>query len=493
MADAEKSALAIARAKELLQKAYDAQKLFADFDNERVNRICENMARVGYENAERLAKMAVEETGIGKATDKVIKNQFASKNMFEFIKDMKTVGVINDDPVRKVVEIAAPMGVVVAIIPTTNPTSTVIFKTMISLKARNSVVISPHPRAIKACCETARLMNEAAVAAGAPDGLIQCLDVANMDAASELMHNEKTSVILATGGPGLVKAAYSSGKPAFGVGPGNVPAFIERSADIDLAVDKILASKTFDYGTICASEQSIVTEKCIANQVKAALVRKGAYFVSGEEKDKLSKTVIKPQGGVNADVVGKDPRVIAKLAGFTVPDSTRVLIAELNSVGPQEPLSAEKLCPVLGYYEVNDWMQACELCFELLNFGGRGHSLSIHSNNKDVIMEFAMKKPVFRILCNTPSSQGGIGYTTGLSPSLTLRCGTFGNNITSDNVTPLHLINTKRLAYYNPPTGFVLPTANNAAPAAAAACSDCGYTHADIVAAVEKALREYKG
>ena len=491
MADAEKNALAVSRAKELVQKAYDAQKLFADFDQERVNRICEAIAKAGYENAVRLANMAVEETGIGRAEDKVIKNQFASKNMFEFIKDMKTVGVTKDDPVNKVVEIAAPMGVVVAIIPTTNPTSTVIFKIMISLKARNAVVISPHPRAIKACCETARLMNEAAVAAGAPNGLIQCLDIASMEAASELMHNDKTSVILATGGPGLVKAAYSSGKPAFGVGAGNVPAFIERSADIESAVDKILASKTFDNGTICASEQAIVAEKVISNQVKDALIRKGAYFVTGEDKDKLSKTVIKPTGGVNADVVGKAPQVIADLAGIKIPAGTRVIIAELNSVGPQEPLSAEKLCPVLGYYEVNDWMQGCEICYELLNFGGRGHSLSIHSNNKEVIMEFAMKKPVFRILCNTPSSQGGIGFTTGLSPSLTLGCGTFGNNITSDNVTPLHLINTKRLAYYNPPADYVLPTA--AAAPKSAACPTCGYTHEQIVAAVEKALREYKG
>lgn len=480
------AANAVERAKALIDKAYEAQQLYAEFDQDRVNRIVENMARVGFENAAKLAKLAVEETGIGREDDKIIKNQFASKNLYEFIKDMKTVGIIKNDTERKVVEIAAPMGVVVAIIPTTNPTSTVIFKTMISLKARNGVVISPHPRAMKACLETARLMEEAAVAAGAPKGLIQCLDVASMEAANELMQNDKTAVILATGGSGLVKAAYSSGKPAYGVGPGNVPAFIERSADVSEALDKILASKTFDNGTVCASEQSIIVEKVISSQAKTLLKQKGGYFVTGADKEKLEMTVIKPTGGVNADVVGKSPQAIAALAGINIPVGTRVLLAELNGVGKEIPLSAEKLCPVLGFYEVEDWKEACELCYKLLNFGGLGHSLAIHSQNEEVIMEFAMKKPVFRILCNTPTSQGGIGYTTGLSPSLTLGCGTYGGNITSDNVTPLHLINIKRLAYYNPPAGFVLESKN-------VGQSTYAYSHDEIVDAVDKALRYLRG
>ena len=266
---ADKNEQAVQRARELAQRAYEAQKLFANYSQDKVDRIVESMAKAGYEHAARLAKLAVEETGIGRESDKIIKNQFASKNLYESIKDTKTVGVLNRDEARKIVEIAAPAGVIVAIIPTTNPTSTVIFKSMISLKARNSVVISPHPRAIKACVETARIMEDAAVLAGAPKGLIQCLDVASMAAATELMTCEYTSVILATGGSALVKAAYSSGKPAYGVGPGNVPAFIERSADVSQALDRILMSKTFDYGTICASEQAIVTERVIANQVRA--------------------------------------------------------------------------------------------------------------------------------------------------------------------------------------------------------------------------------
>ena len=315
--------------------------------------------------------------------------------------------------------------------------------------------------------------------AGAPKGLIQCLDVASMAAATELMTCEYTSVILATGGSALVKAAYSSGKPAYGVGPGNVPAFIERSADVSQALDSILMSKTFDYGTICASEQAIVTERVIANQVRAQLQQKGGYFVTGADKEKLEKTVIKETGGVNPDVVGKSPQVIADLAGITIPAGTRVLVADLDGVGKEYPLSAEKLCPVLGFYEVDNWEAACDLCIRLLQFGGLGHSLVIHSNNEQVVMEFAMKKPVFRILCNTPSAQGAIGYTTGLAPSLTLGCGTFGGNITSDNVTARHLMNVKRLAYYNPPAEFA---------DGGAAKTGYRYTRAQILAAVERAL-----
>ena len=437
---ADKNEQAVQRARELAKQAFEAQKLFADYSQDKVDRIVESMAKAGYEHAARLAKLAVEETGIGRESDKIIKNQFASKNLYESIKDTKTVGVLNRDEARKIVEIAAPAGVIVAIIPTTNPTSTVIFKSMISLKARNSVVISPHPRAIKACVETARIMEEAAVLAGAPKGLIQCLDVASMAAATELMTCEYTSVILATGGSALVKAAYSSGKPAYGVGPGNVPAFIERSADVSTALDRILMSKTFDYGTICASEQA---------------------------------------GGVNPDVVGKSPQAIADLAGISIPEGTRVLVADLEGVGKEYPLSAEKLCPVLGFYEVDSWQEACDLCIRLLQFGGLGHSMVIHSNNEQVIMEFAMKKPVFRILCNTPSAQGAIGYTTGLAPSLTLGCGTFGGNITSDNVTARHLMNIKRLAYYNPPAEF---------SDGGAAKTGYRYTRAQVLAAVERAL-----
>ena len=345
---ADKNEQAVQRARELAQRAYEAQKLFANYSQDKVDRIVESMAKAGYEHAARLAKLAVEETGIGRESDKIIKNQFASKNLYESIKDTKTVGVLNRDEARKIVEIAAPAGVIVAIIPTTNPTSTVIFKSMISLKARNSVVIS-RIRALSRHAWRRPASWRTRRCSPARPGLIQCLDVASMAAATELMTCEYTSVILATGGSALVKAAYSSGKPAYGVGPGNVPAFIERSADVSQALDRILMSKTFDYGTICASEQAIVTERVIANQVRAQLQQKGGYFVTGTDKEKLEKTVIKETGGVNPDVVGKSPQVIADLAGITIPAGTRVLVADLDGVGKEYPLSAEKLCPVLGF------------------------------------------------------------------------------------------------------------------------------------------------
>ena len=285
------------------------------------------------------------------------------------------------------------------------------------------------------------------MAAGAPQGVVGCLTLTTKEATDELMHHKLTAVILATGGSAMVKAAYSAGKPAYGVGPGNVPAFIERTADIPQAVTDILASKTFDNGTICASEQSIIADAPIAEQVIAELKRQGGYFLTETEVPLLEKTVMLPAGGVNPKVVGQSPKVIAEMAGIAIPEKTRVLMARLSGVGKKYPLSAEKLCPVLAFYTEADWQKACERCYELLEFGGIGHSLVIHSQNDRVIREFALKKPVFRILVNTPSSQGAIGLTTGLAPALTLGCGTWGGSITADNVGPLHLINRKRLAY----------------------------------------------
>ena len=325
------------------------------------------------------------------------------------------------------------MGVVIGLVPTTNPTSTVIYKALIALKARNSIVFSPHPRAAKCTLEAARIMEEAAQSAGAPRGVVNCLTLTTKEATDELMHHPLTAVILATGGSAMVKAAYSAGKPAYGVGPGNVPAFIERTADVPKAVSDILASKTFDNGTICASEQAIIVEEVIAEQTIAELQRQGGYFLSDQELPLIESTVILANGGVNPKVVGQSPKVIAEMAGIKIPAGTRVLIGRLNGVGKKFPLSAEKLCPVLAFYVDKDWQQACERCFELLKYGGIGHSLVIHSQNQAVIMEFAMKKPVFRILVNTPSSQGAIGLTTGLTPALTLGCGTWGGSITADN------------------------------------------------------------
>jgi acetaldehyde dehydrogenase (acetylating) len=448
--------LSIQEARALIKTAHEAKDALAGFDQAKIDRIIDAMARAGYENSRRLATMAVEETGFGVAEDKVLKNQFASKNVYDYIRNIKTVGVISEDPERRVVEIAEPMGVVIGLIPTTNPTSTVIYKALISLKARNTIVFSPHPRAAKCTLEAARIMEEAAVSAGAPKGVVGCLTLTTKEATDELMHHPLVAVILATGGLAMVKAAYSAGKPAYGVGPGNVPAFIERSADIPQAVSDILSSKTFDNGTICASEQAIIAEDVIAEKVIAELKRQGGYFLTETELPLVEKTVIMPNGGVNAKVVGQSPKVIAEMAGVKLPEKARVLIARLDGVGKKFPLSAEKLCPVLAFYVEKDWQKACERCYELLDYGGIGHTLVIHSQNNEVIKEFAMKKPVFRILVNTPSSQGAIGLTTGLAPALTLGCGTWGGSITADNVGPLHLINKKRLAYsLSAPSGKV--------------------------------------
>ena len=439
--------LSVQEARDLVEKAAQAQEILVGFTQAQVDRIVQAMAHAGSENARRLAELAVEETGFGVFADKVAKNKFATEKVYEHIKELRTVGIINHDHDRGVVEIAEPMGVVAGLIPTTNPTSTVMYKALISLKARNTIVFSPHPRAVRCTCEAAKIMEAAAVSAGAPPGVVNCMTLCTKEGTNELMHHAKVGVILATGGSAMVKAAYSAGKPAYGVGPGNVPAFIERTADLEQSVAKIIKSKTFDHGTICASEQAVVTEAIIADQVKEAFLRQGGYLLSAAEAEAVAKTVILPGGGVNPKVVGQGAKVVAEMAGVTVPEKTRVLLACLNGVGKEYPLSAEKLCPVLAFYVVEDWRQACERCFELLNYGGLGHTLVIHSKNEEIIKEFALKKPVFRILVNTPSSQGAIGLTTGLPPALTLGPGTWGGSITADNVGPRHLINRKRLAY----------------------------------------------
>ncbi|MCL6614693.1 MAG: aldehyde dehydrogenase family protein, partial [Firmicutes bacterium] len=369
----------------------------------------------------------------------------------------------------------------------TNPTSTVMFKALIAVKARNAIVFSPHPRAVGCSREAARIMEEAAVAAGAPRGIIGCLSLCTREATNELMHHPKVALILATGGSAMVKAAYSTGKPAYGVGPGNVPAFIERTADIPRAVRDIFTSKTFDNGTICASEQAIVTEEPVAEQVIRECERQGGFFVGPSELPSLERTVMMPEGGVNPQVVGRSAKEIAGRAGIKVPEGTRVLIARLAGVGKSHPLSAEKLCPVLAFYVEPDWQKACERCIELLSFGGLGHTLAIHSRNQEVIMEFALKKPVFRILVNTPSSQGAIGLTTGLPPSLTLGCGTWGGNSTSDNVGPLHLINRKRLAYHLGPGGD--SSGPGGAGSRISAPRNLRFTREEVAQAVEEFLR----
>jgi acetaldehyde dehydrogenase (acetylating) len=423
-----------------------AQSELAKFNSEQIDRIIRNMVKVAEENAVSLAKLAVEETGFGKVEDKTFKNHFASTELYESIKSMQTIGVIREDKVNKVTEIAEPVGLLMGIVPSTNPTSTAIYKSIIAIKSRNGIVFSAHPSAQKCTQQAAKLMHDAAVAAGAPANIIGCITKPSMSATNELMKCDEVAMIVATGGTAMVKAAYSAGKPALGVGPGNVPAYIERTADITKAVKRIIASKTFDNGTICASEQSVIVEECIRDQVMEEFKRQGGYFMTPAETDQVAKKLFVRGHAMNAKFVGRSAEVIASGTGISIPSGTKVLLGEQQGVGEGYPLSYEKLTTVLGFYTVKDWHEACDLSFKLLNNGGVGHSISIHTENPEIAMKFS-EKPVFRILVNTSSSQGGTGASTGLAPAFTLGCGTWGGSATSDNVTPMHLINIKRIAY----------------------------------------------
>jgi len=431
----------------LVKEAKKAQKEFATLSTKLIDEIVKQLSIGALGEAENLARLAVEETGFGIWQDKMIKNVVASQKLYEHIKDIKTIGIINEDKDRKIVEIGTPVGVIAALIPSTNPTSTVIYKTLIALKSGNAIVFSPHPGALKCILKTVDILKRIATRVGAPEGLISCISIPTIEGTNELMKHDDVSLILATGGTTMVKAAYSSGTPALGVGPGNVPAFIERSADVKKAISKILASKTFDNGTVCASEQAIVTESCIADYVKTELRNQGGYFLTGEELDKVVKIMETPNGGMNPKLVGKSARDIAAVAEITIPEGIKVLICEEKGVGKEYAFSKEKLTQLLAFYTVEDWTEACELCYKLLENGGLGHTLAIHSNNEEVIREFAIKKPVSRFLVNTPATHGAIGLSTGLAPALTLGCGAIGGSATSDNVGPEHLINIRRMAY----------------------------------------------
>ncbi|MFZ5945686.1 MAG: acetaldehyde dehydrogenase (acetylating) [Bacillota bacterium] len=436
----------IQEARDLARKAKEAHKKYAKFTEQEIDRILAAIVKAVGDNAQWLARMVVDETGYGVFEHKVIKNMFASRDVYNYIKNIKTTGVIREDKELKVTEVAVPMGVIMGIIPTTNPTSTIIHNALCALKAGNAIVFSPHPNAVKCSNAVTQLIHEAAIKAGAPENIVGCISKTSMQATQELMHHPDISVIIATGGSAMVKAAYSAGKPAFGVGPGNVPVFIERSANVKNAVRDIIASKTFDNGMICASEQAIIADEPIKDLVIAELKSQGAYILNTDEADKVARIVVTPKGGMNPKFVGQLPKTIAQAAGISVPEETKLLIAPLDGYGPGYPLSYEKLTTVLGFYTVKDWEEACHLSIELLNLGGIGHSFSIHSQNESVIMEF-IRKPVFRILVNTPSAVGAIGYTTGLIPSMTLGCGTWGGSSISDNLGPQHLINVKKLAY----------------------------------------------
>ncbi|MBU2494588.1 MAG: aldehyde dehydrogenase family protein [Bacteroidetes bacterium] len=446
----DKDLQSIQEVRHLTSTAKAAQLEFKHYNQEQVDKIVKAMADAGYNEAERLAKIAHEETGFGKWKDKIIKNQFGTRNVWNSIKDLKSVGVIEVSHNGKIVKIAEPMGVVAALIPSTNPTSTAMFKAIISLKGRNAIVASPHPKAVKCTMESLKVLSDAAEKAGAPKGLIQCMSIPTLEGTEALMKDKNIAVILATGSNPMVKAAYSAGKPAYGVGSGNVPAFIEKSANCQKAVADIIYGTTFDNGTLCSSEQAMIVDRSIKDKVIEEAKRNGAYFVNADEKKKLEKAM-KIGRGINPDVVGKSAAFIADYAGFLVPENTSVLIAECFGVGHDEPLSMEKLSPVLSFYVVEGWLEGCHKCIELLEFGGIGHTLAIHSNDKDIILKFALEKPAFRIVVNTPSSIGAVGYTTAANPSLTLGPGTWGGSIISENVTAKHLINYKTLAFETNP------------------------------------------
>ena len=437
----------VQQARDMVLATHEAWESYAHFTQEQVDRIVAACAQAASDAAYELAKLALDETGYGVIEHKFIKNKFAADDVHEFIRGMKTVGIIREIPERKVFEIAEPLGVVAAVIPSTNPTSTAIYKILISLKSRNGVVLSPHPSA-KACIHrTTEIMKKAAVAAGAPEGIVECMNEVSLDGTRELMSHRLTAVILATGGVGLVRAAYSSGKPAFGVGPGNVPAYIESSADVPKAVRDIITGKSYDNGTLCCSEQALICDESIESRVREEVTKQGGVFLTPEQVATLAKIAVLPSRLANPEIVGKSAQFIADKAGFSMPQGARVLVAELDGVGRDHPLSIEKLSPILAFYVVRDWKEGCERAKEILRYGGMGHTLSIHSKNDDIIREFALQKPASRIVANSPATHGAVGLSTGLFPAMTLGCGSYGGNITSDNITPLHLINVKRLAY----------------------------------------------
>jgi acetaldehyde dehydrogenase (acetylating) len=442
--------VSIQEARELAARAAAAQKKFSTFSQEQVDAVVEACAKAAADNAEPLARTAVEETGYGNVPDKIIKNQLAAVDVPRAIRGMRTVGILREDREKGIVEVASPVGVVAAVIPSTNPTSTAIYKTLIAVKAQNAIVLSPHPSAIKCICQAATVLERAALVAGAPEGLISCMLHTTLDGTRELMRQGAVGVILATGGTGLVRAAYGSGKPAYGVGPGNVPAFIERTADVRKAVADIIAGKTFDYGTICSSEQAMVVDETVRDLALEECRRQGAYFLSPEEMERVGRLVIQ-QGTqtANPKIVGRAATVIAQMAGMKVPPGTRVLIARLepNQVGREFPLSAEKLSPILAFYSVPNLAAGMDLCRRLLEFGGLGHTCAIHSQNRPAVVQFGQAVPAFRVVVNTSAVHGSIGYSTNLFPAMTLGCGAPGGNITSDNIGPQHLMNIKRIAW----------------------------------------------
>ena len=445
--DLDQDLLARQEARLLCRRAQEAQRRLKEFSQTQLDAITEAVAAAFESHARELAELAVKETGFGNVPDKTEKNRFASRNVLDAIRDMKTVGILKEHPEEKLWEVGVPVGVIAAIVPSTNPTSTVCYKALIALKAGNSIVFSPHPKALGCTLRAVEIVADAAEKAGAPKGSIGCLSLGAMAGTQELMSAQEVNLILATGGPGMVRAAYSSGKPAIGVGAGNGPAYIHHSADVPHAIDCILRSKSFDNGTVCASEQSIIVEEAMAHKVREEAKRRGFFFMDKEQAGALAKLLFKPGGGLNPQIVGKAATELAQMAGFSVPERTKILVAREQEAGPTRPYSMEKLCPVLAFFIMDNEDAVLKKAVEVLTHEGSGHTFAIHCNDEAVIRRFALQIPVSRFLVNTPAALGGIGKTTGLFPALTLGCGAVGGSSSSNNISPLDLINIRRVAW----------------------------------------------
>ena len=444
----DKDLLSMQEVRELVESAKVAQQELAAMDQAHVDRIVRAIADAGVRNARRLAQMAHEDTGFGIVDDKVIKNVFASQGVYEHIKNMKTIGEISRDDAKGIRTVAVPVGVIAGLIPSTNPTSTALYKAEIAIKAGNAIVFSPHPTALRCILETVKVIRQAIAEAGGNEDLVSCITIPTMEATDNLMRHRDVAMILATGGSAMVRAAYSSGTPAIGVGPGNGPAYLEKSCDLPLAVKRILDSKTFDNGTICASEQSIICDEDMVPAVRAEMEKQGAYFLDDEERAKLGKFILRANGTMNPEIVGRSVATIASLAGLDrVPPTARVLVARETGVGRGHPYSNEKLGPILGFFTGKDYKDVCDKVCEILHYEGAGHTCIIHSKDDSVIDYFAKRVPASRVLVNTPGALGGIGGTTSLQPALTLGCGAVGGSATSENVGPMHLLNLRYVAF----------------------------------------------
>ncbi len=437
---------ALQETRDLVQRARAAMDRIRDWDQSRTDQVVAAMAEAGARAAGELARLAVEETGIGRVHYKILKNLFGSEGIWESIRDEKTVGVISRDSQGRVLEVAAPSGVIAGIIPTTNPTSTALGKSLIAVKGKNAIVISPHPRAKRCIMEAVEVLRRALERMGVPADLVTCASNPTIESTGALMKHKHVALILSTGGPGLVKASYSSGKPAYGVGPGNVPVYIDRSANVAEAARWIIASQSFDNATLCCSEQALVLDRPIASRLLEEMQRRGAHLCSDDERAKLERYA-NQDGHMNADMVGVDPAKFCAAAGFRVPPSTSVVLAHQDGVGREHPLSIEILCPLLSIHVVDGWEEGCRVSKDILHFGGLGHTVGVWARDNDVLEAWFLDKPGSRIVANGPTAQGAVGYSSNLVPSMSLGCGPAAGNITSDNISARHLVTIKRVAW----------------------------------------------